>query len=347
MARPKILLTRRWPEAVERRLAERYDAVFNPADRPLDARALGRALQDHDALCPTVSDVVDASVLEQARGGAARIIGNYGVGVNHIDLEAASDLGLVVTNTPGVLTDATAELAMLLMLMAARRVGEGERELRAGGWTGWRPTHNVGTQVTGATLGLIGYGRIAQAVARMAHRGFGMRILYNSRRRASPEVEAETGAAFHPEVDTLMAEADFISLHCPGGPETFHLVDERRLGLMKPTAFLINTARGPVIDEAALTRALKARRIAGAGLDVYEAEPRVERALLELQNVVLSPHLGSATQESRTAMGMKVADNLDAFFEGRDPPDTEIQNSASQRAWLWPTWRSTSFSRVR
>jgi glyoxylate reductase len=210
---------------------------------------------------------------------------------------------------------------MALMLMAARRAGEGERELRSGRWTGWRPTHNVGTQVTGAALGLIGFGRIAQAMARMAHRGFGMTILYNSRRRASPEIEAETGAVFHPEVDTLLAESDFVSLHCPGGPETFHLVDERRLKLMKPTSFLINTARGPVVDEAALTQALKAGAIAGAGLDVYEAEPRVTPELMTLQNVVLLPHLGSATEESRTAMGMKVADNLDAFFDGRDPPD--------------------------
>ena len=321
MGRPKILLTRRWPEAVERRLAERYDAVFSKGDAPMNAEALGDALTRHDALCPTVSDVIDASVLAHARGGAARVIGNYGVGVNHIDLEAAADLGLVVTNTPGVLTDATAELSILLMLMAARRAGEGERELRSGHWTGWRPTHNVGVQVTGKTLGLIGFGRIAQQAARTAHHGFGMRILYNSRRRASAEIEAETGAVFHPDPDSLLAEADFVSLHCPGGPETFHLIDERRLGLMKPTAFLINTARGPVVDEAALTRALQAGRIAGAGLDVYEAEPRVTPELMSLENVVLLPHLGSATEESRTAMGMKVADNLDAFFDGREPPD--------------------------
>ena len=243
MARPKILITRRWPEVVERRLAERYDATFNSADQPLDGTSLGDALRTYDALCPTVSDGIGAEVLAHAKGGMARIVGNYGVGVNHIDLKAAADLGLVVTNTPGVLTDATAELAMTLVLMAARRAGEGERELRSGGWTGWRPTHNVGMQVTGATLGLIGYGRIAQAVARMAHNGFGMRILYNSRRRVGPEIEAETGAVFYPEVDTLLAESDFVSLHCPGGPETFHLIDGRRLGLMKTSAYLINTAR--------------------------------------------------------------------------------------------------------
>ena len=205
MAQPKILVTRRWPEAVERRLAESYDARFNQADAPMSADELGQALKTHDALCPTVSDVVDAAGVLQHRGGRTRIVGNYGVGVNHIDLKAAAELGLVVTNTPGVLTDATAELAMLLVLMAARRAGEGERELRSGGWTGWRPTHNVGTQVTGSSLGLIGFGRIAQALARTAHHGFGMRILYNSRRRAPPEVEAETGAVYHPEVDTRLS----------------------------------------------------------------------------------------------------------------------------------------------
>jgi len=243
------------------------------------------------------------------------------VGVNHIDLGACRELGLAVTNTPDVLTDATAELAILLMLAAARRAGEGERELRAGQWTGWRPTHLVGAQVTGKTLGLIGYGRIAQATARKAHHGLGMRILYNSRRRAPAEVEAQTGAGFCASVEELLDASDFVSLHCPGGPETFHLIDAARLKRMKPGAFLINTARGPVVDEAALVEALREGRIAGAGLDVYEAEPKAHPGLLELQNVVLLPHLGSATVETRTAMGMKVADNLDAFFAGREPPD--------------------------
>ena len=320
MARPKVLLTRRWPEAVERRLGERYEVALNEADTPMDAAALAEALRSHDAVCPTVSDSLPAEVLEAGRGGA-RILGNYGVGVNHIDLDAARRLGLAVTNTPDVLTDATAEIAILLMLMAARRGGEGERHLRAGDWTGWRPTHMMGAQVTGRTLGLIGFGRIAQAVARMARHGFAMRILYHSRRPAPAEVEAETGALFCPTVEALLEGSDFVSLHCPGGPETFHLIDAARLGRMKPAAFLINTARGPVVDEAALVEALKARRIAGAGLDVYEAEPKAHPGLLELDNVVLLPHLGSATTETRTAMGMKVADNLDAFFDGRPPPD--------------------------
>lgn len=320
MARPRILLTRRWPEAVEQHLEDRYEVRLNEADRPMDAEALSKALRDHDAVCPTVSDVLDAKVIEAGRGGA-KIIANYGVGVNHIDLEACRSAGIAVTNTPDVLTDATAELAMLLILMAARRAGEGERHLRAGEWRGWRPNHMIGTEVTGAVLGLIGFGRIAQAAARKAHHGFGMRILYNSRRRAPPEIEAECGAVFVPDVDDLVAVADFISLHCPGGPETFHLIDQRRLGLMKPGAFLINTARGPVVDEEALARALAERRIAGAGLDVYEREPAVPPALLGMENVVLLPHLGSATAKTRIAMGMRVAANLAAFFAGQAAPD--------------------------
>ena len=320
MARPKVLLTRRWPEATERRLSEQYEVTLNTSDAPLSAEAMAEALRSHDAVCPTVSDSLGAALLEQGKG-ACRVLGNFGVGVNHIDLEAAGRLGLVVTNTPDVLTDATAELAILLMLTAARRGGEGERHLRAGEWAGWRPTHMMGAQVTGKTLGLIGFGRIAQAAARKAHLGLGMRILYHSRRRASLEVEAETGAVHCGTVEELLAGSDFVSLHCPGGPETFHLIDAERLGLMRPGAFLINTARGPVVDEAALVEALRSGWLGGAGLDVYEAEPKVHPGLLELENVVLLPHLGSATIEARTAMGMRVADNLAAFFEGREPPD--------------------------
>jgi len=319
-ARPKVLLTRRWPQEVEQYLAGRYEVTLNVSDEPLDAAAMAAALRDNDAVCPTVSDTLDAAVLDKG-AGQARILGNFGVGVNHIDLDACRRLGLAVVNTPDVLTDATAELAILLMLMAARRAGEGERHLRAGEWIGWRPTHLIGTEVTGSTLGLVGFGRIAQAVARKAHHGLGMPILYHSRRRAAPEVEAETGAQFRPDLDDLLAGSDFVSLHCPGGPETRHLIDDRRLGLMRPSAFLINTARGSVVDEAALAAALAGGRIAGAGLDVYEAEPRVESALMGLENVVLLPHLGSATGRTRVAMGMRVAENLEAFFEGRAPPD--------------------------
>jgi len=320
MARPRVLLTRRWPQAVEQLLAERYEAVFNEADAPMGPDAMAQALRSFDAVCPTVSDDLGSEVLE-AGAGAVKILGNYGVGVNHINLEACRRLGIVVTNTPDVLTDATAELAILLMLMVARRAGEGERHLRSGQWSGWRPTHMMGAQVTGKTLGLVGFGRIAQAAARKANHGLGMGILYHSRRRAPEAVEAQTGARFCPSLDELLAESDFVSLHCPGGAETRHLIDAGRLARMKPSAFLINTARGSVVDEAALAAALNSGVIAGAGLDVYEAEPRVELALMALENVVLLPHLGSGTTETRVAMGLRVAANLDAFFTGREPPD--------------------------
>jgi lactate dehydrogenase-like 2-hydroxyacid dehydrogenase len=251
----------------------------------------------------------------------AKLLANYGVGFNHIDLDACRAAGLAVTNTPGVLTDATAEIAITLMLMAARRAGEGERELRAGRWAGWRPTHLIGAGVTGKTVGLLGFGRIGQAVARRARQGFDMRVCYHSRRRAAPEVEAATGAEWRPSIEEVLAEADFVSLHTPGGAETRGLIDAQRLAAMKPTAFLINTARGDVVDEAALASALAAGVIAGAGLDVYVAEPTVHPALLELENVVLLPHLGSATRETREAMGFRAFENVEALAAGGTPPD--------------------------
>lgn len=318
---PRILLTRRWTEAVERHLAARYDVTLNTTDVPLTAAQLRQAMCEYDALCPTVTDHIDAAVLEVPRR-RVRLIGNFGVGYNHIDIAAARRLGIRVSNTPDVLTDTTAEVAILLLLMATRRAGEGERELRDGRWTGWRPTHLLGTSLAGKRLGLIGFGRIAQATARKAHAAFGMRIAYMGRRRAAADIEAETGAQFIQSVDELVATSDVVSLHCPGDTETFHLIDAARLARMKPTAVLINTARGPVVDEAALVTALAQKRIAAAGLDVYEDEPRVHPGLLKLENVILLPHLGSATVETRTAMGMRVAANLDAFFSGqplRDP----------------------------
>ncbi|MFO7277813.1 MAG: D-glycerate dehydrogenase [Pseudomonadota bacterium] len=320
MNRPKVLLTRRWPDEVEQYLAERYELTRNVEDRPLTADELREAMATHDAVCPTVSDRLDASIVDAGRG-RLRILGNFGVGVSHIDLEACRRAGIVVTNTPDVLTECTADIAITLMLMVARRAGEGERHVRARAWTGWRPTHMMGTRLSGKTLGLIGFGRIGQATARKAHLGFGMQILYYSRRRAAPEIEAALGARFCPTVEELLGASDFVSLHCPGGAETRHLLDAKRLALMKPTAFLINTARGEVVDEQALAAALRSGSIAGAGLDVYEHEPRITEALFELENVVLLPHLGSATRETRVAMGMRVAENLDLFFSGRAPRD--------------------------
>jgi lactate dehydrogenase-like 2-hydroxyacid dehydrogenase len=320
-ARPRILLTRRWTGAVERYLSERFDVTLNQDDVPLDAAALRAAMREYDAICPTVTDRIDEHVLS-APQRRVQLVGNFGVGYNHIDIEAARRLGIRVSNTPDVLTDSTAELAILLLLMTTRRAGEAERELRAGRWTGWRPTHMMGQSLAGKTLGLIGFGRIAQATARKAHHGFGMRIAYNGRRPASAAIEGETGAQFIDSVDELVATSDVVSLHCPGGPATFHLINAQRLRRMQRHAVLINTARGSVVDEAALVEALRDNHIAAAGLDVYEDEPRVHPGLSALENVVLLPHLGSATVETRTAMGMRVAQNLEAWFSGkplRDP----------------------------
>ena len=323
MDRPRIVLTRRWPPAVEAALAARFEVVLNASDRPFDADALRAALRSADALCPTVSDRLDASVL--AVGDCrTRLIANYGVGFNHIDLAAAAQAGMKVSNTPGVLTDCTADLTLTLMLMLARRAGEGERELRAGRWAGWRPTHLMGTRLTGKTLGLIGFGRIAQAVARRAHFGFGMRVLFHTPRPVEPAVAAACGAAPAASLEALLAASDFVSLHCPGGAATRHLLNAERLALLRPQAFVINTARGEVVDEAALLDALQRGRLKGAGLDVYSEEPAVPSALLALDNVVLLPHLGSATEETRTAMGMRVLANLDAFFSGHPLPDPVI-----------------------
>jgi lactate dehydrogenase-like 2-hydroxyacid dehydrogenase len=313
--RPRILLTRRWPEAVERHLTERYRVTLNDSDVPLSEAALCEAMRTHDAICPTVTDAIGATILESSER-TVRIIANYGVGTNHIDVDAARRTGIIVTNTPDVLTDATADLAILLMLMATRRAGEGERQLRSFQWSGWRPTHLMGQGLTGKTLGLVGFGRIAQATARRAHQAFGMRIVYFSRRRVSTEIEQPLQARYMDSLDDMLATVDVLSLHCPGGAATYHLIDGSRLARMKSTAVLINTARGTVVDEAALAEALHSRRIAAAGLDVYEHEPKVHAQLLDAENAVLLPHLGSATQETRIAMGMRVAINLDRYFAG-------------------------------
>ncbi len=320
MKKARILVTRRWPEAVEAVLSERFEATFNAGDRPMDQAALADALAHYDAVLPTVSDRLPAALFERERL-STRIIGNYGVGYNHIDVGAAAARGIVVTNTPGVLTDCTADIAMTLLLQVARRAGEGERELRAGGWSGWRPTHMIGTRVSGKTLGIIGFGRIGKAMAKRCHFGFDMDVVFHNRSRIDPAEAARYGARQLDTVEEVLAVSDFVSLHCPGGGENAGLIDAGRLAAMKPSAYLINTARGDVVDEAALVRALAERRIAGAGLDVYAAEPHVPEALRAMENVVLLPHLGSATAETRIAMGMKVVDNITAFFEGREPPD--------------------------
>ena len=320
MNRPKVTVSRKWPEEVERRMQELFEVQLNETDTPLTAAQMQAALQGADAFCPTVSDNVSAEVLA-VDNPQARIIGSYGVGFNHIDLEAAKSRGLVVTNTPQVLTDCTADLAMTLLLMTARRAGEGERHVRNKEWRGWRPTHMMGAKVTGKTLGLIGMGRIARAMAQRAFHGFGMKIIFTDPYPPPAEVVNALQAHARASIEEVLQEADFVSLHCPGGNETWHLLNAERLALMKPGAFLINSARGDVIDQPALIEALQQGVIAGAGLDVYEDEPVLPEQLLSMQNVVLLPHLGSASRETRVAMGMRVVENLQAFFQGEAPRD--------------------------
>lgn len=313
-ARPRLLVTRRLPATVEARLRERYDTDFTIDDQPLDRTALVAAMTRYDALLPTITDRIDADILGTP-GATVRILANFGAGLDHVDLAAARAAEIIVTNTPDALTDATADLAITLMLMASRRAGEGERELRAGRWTGWRPTHLIGQGLAGKTLGLVGFGRIAQATAARA-RAFGMRIAYYNR----SAVDAADARCL-PSLEALAEVADILSLHVPGGSATHHMIDAALLARMKPGAILVNTARGSVVDEAALAAALRSGGIAGAGLDVFEHEPQVHADLLACENAVLLPHLGSATIETRTAMGMQAADNLDAWFAGREPPN--------------------------
>jgi lactate dehydrogenase-like 2-hydroxyacid dehydrogenase len=321
--RPVVVVTRRLPEPVHQALTREFDARLNPEDRPLTADELREALQQADALLTTVTDKVTSDVLS-VEPRQARLVANFGVGFNNIDVEAAKARGISVSNTPDVLTDATADLAVTLLLMVARRTGEGERHLRGGHWTGWRPTHMLGTHVTGKTLGLVGMGRIARAVAQRAHHGFGMKVIFHDPFPPPPEVAAALGAEPRATLEDVLREADFVSLHCPAMPETRHLMNRDRFAQMRPEAYLVNTARGDVVDESALVEALQAKRIAGAALDVFEREPQVTPALVGMENVVLLPHLGSATQETRVAMGMRAFENLQRFFAGQPLRDRVV-----------------------
>jgi lactate dehydrogenase-like 2-hydroxyacid dehydrogenase len=316
--RPSVVLTRRWPAPVESALAAEFAVEFNGADRVLAEQELCAVAARADALCPTVTDRISAKVIAAA-GPSLKLIANYGVGFEHIDLAAARDRGIVVTNTPDVLTDATADLAMALILAVARRIVEGDSLLRQKAWSGWRPTDLLGTQVSGKVLGLVGYGRIGRALAQRANRGFGMRILVHSPRGNGGDDSVPVTVC--DSLEELLQGADFVSLHCPSRPATRHLLDATRLRQMRPQAFLINTARGNIVDEVALVAALRDGHIAGAGLDVYEQEPLLAAHLASLPNTVLLPHLGSATLETRVAMGMRVLANLRAFFAGAVPPD--------------------------
>jgi lactate dehydrogenase-like 2-hydroxyacid dehydrogenase len=320
-ARPSVVVTRRLPGVVEEELSQDFDVRLNRDDRPLGSEGLQDALRSADAVLCTVTDKITAEVLsvEPLR---ARMLANFGVGFNHIDTGAAKSRGLAVSNTPEVLTEATADIAMTLLLMVSRRTGEGERHVRSGAWTGWRPTHMLGTQVSGKTLGLVGMGRIARAVARRAHHGFGMRVIFHDPYPPSSAEAAALGAEPRETLEQVLEESDFVSLHCPATPDTRHLMNRERFARMRRSAFLINTARGDIVDEAALVEALADGTIAGAGLDVYEREPTIAPELLKMENVVLLPHLGSATQETRIAMGQRAVENLRRFFTGaplRDP----------------------------
>lgn len=314
MTKPTVVLTRRLPEAVERAAAERFEVRVNRDDHRFSVAEMITALSTVDGIVCTLGDPLGREVFNGSKW-RARILANFGAGTDHIDLVAAKAAGLVVTNTPGALTEATADLAMALILMVTRRLGEGEREVRARRWTGWRPTHLLGNSLQGKRLGVVGFGRIGQATARRAKFGFGMEIQFASR-SDKPEAREALGAKYV-SLDELFATSDVVSLHVPGSAEATHLVNTRLLSLMRPGSYLVNTARGSVIDDEALIAALRSGHLAAAGLDVYPKEPTVAPALLVLPNVVTLPHLGSATVETRTAMGMRALENLSAHFGNR------------------------------
>jgi lactate dehydrogenase-like 2-hydroxyacid dehydrogenase len=320
---PVVIQTRSLTADVEARLRREFQVLRCSQGGDVHDGDLAALVQQADAICPTVADRISEVLLRQA-GPRLRMIANFGVGYDNIDQATARELGIVVTNTPDVLTEATADLAMTLLLMVARRAGEGERLVRRKAWTGWQPLQLLGHEVSGKTLGLVGFGRIAQAVARRARAGFGMNILVHTRSPVDPAVLREFNARQCSELDELLAASDFVSLHCPSTPATRHLINAKALRVMGPDSALINTARGNVVDEAALAEALKSGVLGAAGLDVYEKEPAIEAGLLDLENVVLLPHLGSATQETRSAMGNRMVDNLVEFFAGRPPRDRVV-----------------------
>ncbi len=317
--RPLVIVTRKLPDVIETRMMELFDTRLNLEDRAMDEAALAQAVAAAHVLVPTVTDRITRAILEQA-GPNLKLIASFGTGVDHIDLDAAKARAITVTNTPGVLTEDTADMSMALILAVMRRLGEGERLMRGGTWRGWSPTSMLGARVSGKRLGIIGMGRIGSALARRA-RGFGLSIHYHNRRKLDEQSEAELEATYWQSLDQMLAHMDVVSINCPRTPATFHLLNARRLKLMKPSAVVVNTARGNVIDEDALIEALMKRELAGAGLDVFENEPAVNPKLLALENVVLLPHMGSATLEGRIAMGEKVLINIKSFVDGHNAPD--------------------------
>lgn len=321
MSKPKVLLTRKWPVQAEAKAQELFDVSLNEDDHKMSVGEFQDAMKHYDVVCPTVSDFLINSEILSVEGRKCQALCNFGVGFNNIDVDAAKAAGVIVTNTPGVLTDCTADLAMTLLLMVARRAGEGERLIRENKWDGWCPTHFLATKPTGKKLGFIGFGRIAQAVAQKAHFGFGMQLSFYDPYPPADAVIKKFSATQLNSVEDVLKDADFITLHCPGGGSNTNLMNAERLGMMKKSAFLINTARGDVVDESALVKALQDGVIAGAGLDVFAQEPIVSKAFLTMDNVVMLPHLGSATTETRVAMGLLSLENAKAFIDGVEPPN--------------------------
>jgi glyoxylate reductase len=322
--KPRVVVTRHLMPSVEARMSELFEVQLNTADAPLSRAQLIEAMRDADVLVPTVTDRIDVEMLEAAgdrpEGLRLGLIANFGAGTEHIDLTAARARKVIVTNTPGVFTDDTADLTMMLILSVPRRLGEGSRLVRDGKWTGWAPSALLGHRIGGKRLAILGMGRIGQAVAHRA-RAFGMDVVYHNRSRLPDALENMLGVRYEADIDRLVAEADVLTLHCPAGAETHHIVDARRLALMKPNAFLINTARGDLVDPEALIAALESGRIGGAGLDVYVGEPKVDPRLIALPNVITLPHLGSATLEGREAAGEKIIANIRFWADGHRPPD--------------------------
>ncbi|SNZ19996.1 2-hydroxyacid dehydrogenase [Cohaesibacter gelatinilyticus] len=317
--KPTVVVTRKLPDSVETRMRELFDTRLNLEDKPMNQAELVEAMKSADVLVPTVTDRIDASVISQA-GDRLKLIANFGNGVDNIDVATANKRGIVVTNTPGVLTEDTADMAMALILAVPRRLMEGISVMEQGGWQGWSPTWMLGNRIWGKRLGIIGMGRIGQAVARRA-KAFGMQIHYHNRRRLPAAVEAEHEATYWESLDQMLARMDVISIHCPHTPGTYHLLSARRLKLIRPDAYIVNTARGEVIDENSLARMVLNNEIAGAGLDVFEHEPAVNPKLAQSNRVVLIPHMGSATLEGRSDMGEKVIINIKTFMDGHRPPD--------------------------
>jgi glyoxylate reductase len=320
--KPLVIVTRKLPDAIETRMRELFDARLNPDDKPMDQAALIAAVQQADILVPTVTDRIDSKVLVRA-GDNLKLIANFGNGVDNIDVKTALQRGVTVTNTPGVLTEDTADMTMALILAVPRRLVEGVKAMENDQFKGWAPSWMLGHRLWGKRLGIVGMGRIGQAVARRA-KSFGLQIHYHNRKPVHPDIERELDATYWDSLDQMLARMDIVSINCPHTPATFHLISARRLKMMKPSAYIVNTARGEIIDENALVRMLESGELAGAGLDVFENEPAINPTLLRLRNAVLLPHMGSATLEGRLDMGEKVIINIKTFVDGHKPPDRVI-----------------------